>query len=243
MKRRYIYLQLIALIFLTVSARAWGFYEQSMDADWLTANATFPSRTPLLVNNGNSILFEESGVIGRWFDVLIEVPLPDFGTLPSGTTVSIDIDATPLPSKNSSYLDDEELHIGITDGTSIVAFTRVDNDNGTGALFEGTYGTPQAWLDTVDVFFSNAGRPSAFSTVITLKDLETIVWGQIGSSSASATASSLISLNSPLSIVVVGDNSWEEYQINSIGVSVVPEPTTLLLLALGGLALLKKRRA
>ena len=77
--------------------------------------------------------------------------------------------------------------------------------------------------------------------MITLNDLDTIVFGQIGSKSATATAYNFISLTSPLSLVVIGDNSYEEYQINSIDVEIIPEPATVTLLAVGGLVLLRKK--
>jgi hypothetical protein len=215
---------------------------QLMDPNWLITNATFPSRTPQVINNGTAIYFDESGVPSRDYDILIEVPLVSEGTLSHECEINITIDAIPLSSTNPSYLEDNELHLGITDGISIIAWTRGDNDNGTGVIFEGEYLTTQGDMDPGYVLFSQAGMPSEFQTVVTLNDTETIVWGQLGSKDDTRTSLRLISPDSELSFVLMGDNDYERYEINWINVEIIPEPTTLLLISLGGMIIRLKRK-
>jgi hypothetical protein len=228
---------------LLVSGHAFAapIYEQEMDAAWLASNAMFPSRTPTLEGSGSVLRFAASGVDNRDYDVLLEVPLTQAGVLPAGATVAIDISASPLSSDN-------DLKVGITDGVSVVVFERSDNNSGMGRLLDGDRLGPwlpvgiQADMDYSFEMFTNAGMPVEFSALFTLGQTETSVYGQIGTSTGTATASRLLSLDSPLSLVLLADDDWEEYGINRINVSVVPEPASLSLLAFGSLAILRRRK-
>ena len=216
-------------------------YEQMMDAQWLANNASFPSRTPALVSGGDVLRFAATGVYNRDYDVLLVVPLTQAGVLDDGATVTIDVSAVPVSADN-------DLKVGVTDGTSVIVFERSDNNSGMGRLLDGDRNGPwapagiQANLDYSITMFTNAGLPTEFSATITLGDVETSVFGTIGTSSSTATASRLILPDSPISLVLVADDDWEEYDINWINVSVVPEPGALALMTVAALAVIRRRR-
>jgi len=228
---------LLLLLLVFQQASAEPLLEQSMDPNYLFNNATFPSRTPVLVGGGSSLRFERSnGPLSC--EILMELSLVNAGTLNPGAEIMIEIDATPLTGDN-------DLAVGITNGVDIVAFQRTDlaNAGGSGVLVQAEYLSDHADSILNTVLFTNAGMPDVFSALITLGDGQTMVEGTIGSTSNAGLSSRFIAPSSQISLLVIGNDLQEEYDINLMRVTVVSEPITLSLLALGGLVLTRGRRA
>lgn len=150
---------------------------------------------------------------------------------------------------------DNDLFIGISDGTNVIAPTRIDGFSGAINTFDGTVGgtaaNPTFLIDGTGnaTHLTSLGGvdPVTFSALLPSDGSNaTLLSAQEGTATAgSFTFDRALIPNNGLQLFLFGDGVDERYGINSLSVTVeeaedqiaVPEPATLAVLALGLIAL------
>lgn len=170
-------------------------------------------------------------------------------------TVTVQLDYDALSAG------DNDLFIGISDGTNVVAPTRIDAFSGAINIFDGTVGgtvaNPSLALDGsgVSTVLTSLGGvdPITFSVQLPAAGSDaTLQSVQEGAASASNISfDRALTPDNGLQLILFGDGVPERYGINSVSVTVdeaedvivaVPEPAPLVVLALGLIGLGWKRR-
>lgn len=236
----------IALL-MSGAANAGTIFSQSLTGAGLLTDGNVTVHETGVVN-GSSLDFTsrsvQRGALFTW-DILGASSYNDL-------TVTVNIDHSALNGP------DNDLFIGISDGTNVVAPSRIDGFSGAIQVFHGTVGGTAAnpsfsiaaglpvllsSLGAVDPIEYSALLPSA-GTIGTLLSVE-----ENGSIATNSSLGRALNTSNGLQIMVFGDHTSEDYAINSISVTVseaeVSEPGTLAVFGLGllGLGYLRRRRS
>ena len=217
-------------------------FAADMDAQFLYDHAFFPSRVPALREDGNSLQFDATHPTGDHLAVLLRYPLLPADPSRSGIAASILMDER---WRDAVYGDrDHDVIIGITDGTVLLGFQRSDNFGGQGGRVEADL-DPNG-VKAVDPAFPivifDCGVPDVFSGTITLSSSGSTMTETVGDGTGSDTYARHIDPSSSIDLFVLAGDSPEQYDIRSISVNVTPEPTSVAVLALGAMALLRRSK-
>lgn len=209
---------------------------RTLSAQDIFNEALFPSPRSSTLVSGSSPLRFGTGSSGS--ELLFRLPLISAQDMLANDSVRISmiLDAR-VPSGGSA---DNDLSIGISDGTNVVSIMRFDNSGG-GLLrieYTGT-SSPLTSLGNSDLFPRGAGFPNQFTVDLTLTDTATQAGGTLAGTSGSQTAISTLDRFADLEIFLVAGDPGETYDIHSLqvtleadGVAAVPEPASWLLIAI-----------
>jgi hypothetical protein len=234
-------------LLMTGAANAGTIFSQSLTGAGLLTDSNVTVHETGVVN-GSSLDFTtrsvSRGALFTW-DILGASSYNDL-------TVTVNIDHTALNGP------DNDLFIGITDGTNVVAPTRIDGFGGAINIFQGTVGGSAAnpsftilpggstlisSLGAVDPVEYSVLLPSA-GTAGTLLSVE-----EDGSTATNIALTQALNTSNGLQIMVFGDGNTEDYAINSISVTVneadISEPGALAVFGLGlfTLGYMRRRRS
>ena len=175
----------------------------------------FPTRQP--TTNGSSLAFGPGSIA---FEKLLELPLVPPNQIPSNepTTIAFDINMTRITS-------DFDLRLLVGDGNNLVGISAADNSNGLGESISFVDGGNVGSNEFVKILYSDFGMPGVGGAYTVHGEIEllgssTDVLVAAGSKSGSDTLSRTLNPASGLSFVLVGNDSAEEYGINSLSITV-----------------------
>ena len=213
MNRAPILAALLLVVAIVPYATAGLVYQQTMDATWLDANATFyPATRP--VNNSAlpAYLDFPTGSVAQ--GKLLEVPMAAAGTLPASNIYTVDINISSPPLAG-----DSEFTVGVTDGSRIVGLCRSDNSGGTAFFAQGsdngaTFGWGLTSLKTA------VGQPTNYDIKLVVDPGRTTMTASYPSSAHTYATVNGLDPSAGLSLVAIAGDPSEQFRINSFDVTV-----------------------
>ncbi len=195
---------------------------------------SFPTREPSL--EGNSLAFPEGS---SDFEKLLSLPILPEGSISGFGQIDISIEANV--TRLSSTFNDFDPSFAIGDGTNLVAFLVADNNGGLGAAT--SYNDLGSTVEEVPVsiLFTDAGINAVDESLdvhanFTFTPSSSTVRGGFFEESGEAAVPKTLNFEHAWEFVLIAENPTERYQINSISIVTVPEPSGVIIAVIGLLA-------
>lgn len=158
-------------------------------------------------------------------------------------TLSFDFRITNTPGNNSAG-----LRFGLSSSSNTYAFTfGTGTTTGTGLAQFGSNtvgGTNTIYTTTGTPFAINDALSHTFSLTLTRDDSDSLSFlGSVDANTVSAVTSNSISNFTFNNIILGQGNTTNDFNIDNVNVSVIPEPSTALLVGLAGLGLVAFKRS